>query len=205
MNYLSRTLSVVFICGAVLAVSGCKKGATVERVDTASTTDLSGAWNDTDSRLVATEMIQDVLSRPWLRRFSKQTKGAVPAVIIGRVRNLSHEHINTRTFVNDMEKALINSGEVDFVASSSERREIRAERKDMDIHASDSSRKEAGQEQGADFMLKGDINTIIDAVAGKHVRFYQVDLTLIDLKNNRKVWVGQKKIKKAVARDSFRL
>lgn len=189
----------------MLGVSGCKKGATVQRVDSASTTDLSGAWNDTDSRLVAKEMIQDVLSRPWLKRFSKKKRGAIPAVIIGRVRNLSHEHINTRTFVNDMEKALINSGEVDFVASSSERREIRAERRDMDINASDNSRKEAGQEQGADFMLKGDINTIIDAAAGKHVRFYQVDLTLIDLVNNRKVWVGQKKIKKTVARDSFRL
>ena len=205
MKNISRTLPIIFICAAMMGLSGCKKGATVERVDTASTTDLSGAWNDTDSRLVAQEMIQDVLSRPWLTRFSKTKKGAVPAVIIGRVRNLSHEHINTRTFVSDMEKALINSGEVDFVASSTERQEIRSERSDMDIHASDATRKEAGQEQGADFMLQGTINTIIDAVAGKHVRFYQVDLTLIDLNNNRKVWVGQKKIKKAVARDSYRL
>ena len=207
MKYISRTLPIVLICSAVLtAMPGCKKKApTVSRVSTESTTDLSGAWNDTDSRLVATEMIQDVLSRPWLKRFSKKKKGAVPALIIGRVRNLSHEHINTRTFVNDMEKALINSGEIDFVASSSERQEIRSERRDMDVNASDATRKEAGQEQGADFMLKGTINTIIDAVAGKHVRFYQVDLTLIDLVNNRKVWVGQKKIKKAVARDSYRI
>ena len=205
MKNISRILSIAFICSAVVVFTGCKKGATVQRVDTQSTTDLSGAWNDTDSRLVAKEMIQDVLSRPWLKRFSKKKRGAVPAVIIGRVRNLSHEHINTRTFVNDMEKALINSGEVDFVASSSERQEIRAERRDMDIHSSDASRKEAGQEQAADFMLKGTINTIIDAVAGKHVRFYQVDLTLIDLSNNRKVWVGQKKIKKTVARSSYSL
>lgn len=207
MKYMSRTLPLILICSAVLvATPGClKKGPAVSRVSTESTTDLSGAWNDTDSRLVANEMIQDVLSRPWLKRFSRNKKGAIPAVIIGRVRNLSHEHINTRTFVNDMEKALINSGEVDFVASSSERQEIRAERQDMDVHASDSTRKEAGQEKGADFMLKGTINTIIDAVAGQHVRFYQVDLTLIDLVNNRKVWVGQKKIKKSVARDSFSL
>ena len=205
MKIITRTLPIVLMCGAMLVVSGCKKGATVQRVDSASTTDISGAWNDTDSRLVAKEMIQDVLSRPWLKRFTKKKSGNIPAVIIGRVRNLSHEHINTRTFVNDMEKALINSGEVDFVASSSERREIRAERKDMDVNASDASRKEAGQEKGADFMLKGDINTIIDAAAVKHVRFYQVDLTLIDLVNNRKVWVGQKKIKKTVARDSFSL
>jgi len=207
MKIISRAMPIILMCSAVLiATPGClKKGPAVSRVSTESTTDLSGAWNDTDSRLVATEMIQDVLSRPWKKRFSKKKKGAIPAVIIGRVRNLSHEHINTRTFVNDMEKALINSGEVDFVASSSERQEIRAERRDMDVHASDNSRKEAGQEKGADFMLKGTINTIVDAVAGRHVRFYQVDLTLIDLANNRKVWVGQKKIKKDVARDSFSL
>ncbi|MDH5392641.1 MAG: penicillin-binding protein activator LpoB [Gammaproteobacteria bacterium] len=205
MKYISRVLLTATICSVLLVTTGCmKKGATVQRVSTESTTDLSGAWNDTDSRLVAQEMIQDVLSRPWLSRFNKKKK-AVPALIIGRVRNLSHEHINTRTFINDMEKALINSGEVDFVASSSERKEIRSERRDMDINASDATRKEAGQEKGADFMLKGTINTIVDAVAGKHVRFYQVDLTLIDLENNRKVWVGQKKIKKAVARDSYRL
>jgi len=207
MKYMSRTLPIILMCSAVLlSTPGClKKGPAVSRVSTESTTDLSGKWNDTDSRLVANEMIQDVLSRPWLKRFTKKKKGAVPAVIIGRVRNLSHEHINTRTFVNDMEKALINSGEVDFVASSSERQEIRSERRDMDVHASDATRKEAGQEQGADFMLKGTINTIVDAVAGRHVRFYQVDLTLIDLVNNRKVWVGQKKIKKDVARSSFSL
>lgn len=207
MKYMNRALPLILMCSAVLLVTpGClKKGPAVSRVDTQSTTDLSGAWNDTDSRLVANEMIQDVLSRPWLKRFSKKNKGKVPAVIIGRVRNLSHEHINTRTFINDMEKALINSGEVDFVASSTERQEIRAERRDQDIHASDDSRKEAGQEQGADYMLKGTINTIIDAVAGRHIRFYQVDLTLIDLRNNRKVWVGQKKIKKDVSRDSFSL
>lgn len=206
MKYIGRALPVFLICSAIIiSVPGClKKKPTVKRVSSESTTDLSGNWNDTDSRLVANEMIQDVLSRPWLSRFVKK-KGDVPAVIIGRVRNLSHEHINTRTFINDMERALINSGEVNFVASKTERSSIRDERKDMDLHASESTRKEAGQEIGADFMLQGTINTIIDAVAGKHTRFYQVDLALIDMANNRKVWLGQKKIKKAVARSDYRL
>ena len=53
-------------------------------------------------------------------------------------------------------------------------------------------------------MLKGTINTIIDAVSGEQVRFYQVDLTLIDMANNRKVWVGQKKIKKTIEKSSLR-
>ena len=66
------------------------------------------------------------------------------------------------------------------------------------------TRKAMGQETGADFMLKGTINTIIDAVSGEQVRFYQVDLTLIDLASNRKVWVGQKKIKKTIEKSRLR-
>ena len=194
-------ISSLIIVAALVGLSAC--GQKVTRVETDTVTDLSGNWNDTDSRLVADEMIQDALSRSWLPQFNRDYSKA-PTVIVGDVRNLSHEHINTRTFVADMERALINSGEVDFVASSEERDEIRSERKDQDLHASEETRKAMGQETGADFMLKGTINTIIDAVSGEQVRFYQVDLTLIDLANNRKVWVGQKKIKKTIEKSGLR-
>lgn len=199
---LSRIVPVMAL-SALLAISvgGCNPRVT--RVSSDAVTDLSGKWNDTDSRLVSEEMIQDVLSRPWLSRHNRKY-GKVPTVIVGTVRNLSHEHINTRTFISDLEKSLINSGEVDFVASASERGEIRSERRDQDLHATEETRKAMGQETGADFMLKGSINTLIDAVKGEQARFYQIDLTLIDLKSNRKVWVGQKKIKKTVEKSGFR-
>jgi hypothetical protein len=125
-------------------------------------------------------------------------------VIVGEVRNLSHEHINVNTFVADMERALINSGKVEFVASGTERGSVRAERKDQDIHAREDTRKPMGQEIGADYMLQGAINTIVDKEGDTQVRYYQVDLTLISLADNRKVWVGQKKIKKLVKRGSLR-
>jgi hypothetical protein len=120
------------------------------------------------------------------------------------VRNLSHEHINLNTFVADMERSMVNSGRVDFVASSFEREEIRDERKDQDLHAREATRKAMGQELGADFMLQGQINTIIDHASKDQVRYYQVDLTLISLADNRKVWLGQKKIKKFVQRSKLR-
>ena len=144
------------------------------------------------------------MSQRWLPRFL-DSEGRVPTVIVGRVRNLSHEHINTRTFVADIERALINSGEVDFVASSEERGQIRSERKDQDLNATAATRKAMGQEIGADFMMQGSINTIVDAVSGEQARYYQVDMTLINLANNRKVWIGQKKIKKTVSKSGWRL
>ena len=178
-----------------LLMAGC--GTKVTRIDVDETVDLSGAWNDTDSRLVAEEMISDALSHPWTSDFAGK-KGRAPAIIVGTVRNFSHEHINMNTFVADMERALINSGRVEFVASSDERGEIREERTDQDLNASEETRNEAGQETGADFMLKGQINTIIDVEDDEQVRYYQVDLTMISMADNRKVWLGQKKIKKLV-------
>ena len=190
------------LLGALFLLAGCNP--TVSRVESDTVTDLSGNWNDTDSRLVAQEMIQDVLSRNWLSKFNRD-KGKAPTVIVGTVRNLSHEHINTRTFIADMERELINSGEVEFVASAQAREEVRSEVKDQDLNATEESRKAMGNEVGADFMLQGSINSIVDAVSGEQARFYQIDLTLIELGTNRKVWVGQKKIKKTVEKGGFRL
>jgi uncharacterized protein (TIGR02722 family) len=193
---------LVTLFGLLFLLAAC--GQTVTRVESDTVTDLSGNWNDTDSRLVAQEMIQDVLSRSWLSKFNR-SNGKAPTVIVGTVRNLSHEHINTRTFIADMERELINSGEVEFVASAEDREEIRREVKEQDLHATEETRKAMGQEIGADFMLQGSINSIVDAVSGEQARFYQIDLTLIELGSNRKVWVGQKKIKKTVEKGGFRL
>jgi len=187
---------------ATLMISACS--TSVERLDAQEQIDLSGAWNDTDSQLVAREMIEDSLSRAWISKFV-QSEGKDPVVIVGSVKNLSHEHINTNTFIANMERELINSGEVQFVASAANRQEIRDERADQDLNASEATRKEAGQEYGADYMMQGQINTIVDVDGTTQVRYYQVNLELISLKDNRKVWVGEKKIKKLIKNSKLRL
>ena len=197
---LFSTKSAAVMLLLAMFAGGCS--TTVERVEPDKTIDLSGAWNDTDSQRVSAEMMQDVMSRAWLDDFTRAKKRK-PAVIVGEVRNLSHEHINVNTFVSDLERAMVNSNRVQFVASSTEREEIRGERKDQDLNASEATRKAMGNEKGADFMLQGTINTIIDASGSTQLRFYQVDLTMISLADNRKVWIGQKKIKKLVERSKL--
>jgi uncharacterized protein (TIGR02722 family) len=199
---LSKKSWALMLAGALaLTLGGC--ATEVKRVGVEEVKDLSGNWNDTDSRLVSEEMIRDSLSTGWISRHEQKSKKA-PTVIVGNVRNLSHEHINTRTFIADLERAFVNSGRVDVVASKTEREGIREERADMDLNASEASRKEMGKESGADYMLMGTINTIIDASGGEQIRFYQVDLTLVSLADNRKVWTGQKKLKKDVKEAKFR-
>jgi uncharacterized protein (TIGR02722 family) len=183
--------------GAAVGLAAC--GTSVKRIDVNETVDVSGHWNDTDSRLVAQEMIADCLSRPWYAA-AQTDLGKNPTVIVGTVRNLSSEHISADTFVENLQRELINSGKATFVASKTERGEVRDERADQDTHSSEETRKANGQEIGADFMLSGTINSIVDQEGGKAVVYFQTNLKLLNMKTHQIVWNGEKKIKKFVTR-----
>jgi penicillin-binding protein activator len=181
----------------VLGLSACGAETKVTRVDTGVVTDLSGRWNDTDSRMVAEAMVKEALDYDWLNSFSN-SKHRRPVVVVGTVLNSSHEHINVQTFVTDLERELTNSQKVTFVAGKNEREEVRTERKEQAMYAREDTQKSPGKEIGADYMMKGTIATILDEADGTKAMFYQVDLQMVDLESNAKVWFGQKKIKKVI-------
>jgi uncharacterized protein (TIGR02722 family) len=182
-----------------LLVAACASGTRVTRIEPEVIVDLSGRWNDTDSRLVAETMVKEALGSPWLDNYRK-AKRQQPVVVVGSIVNRSHEHINVQTFVSDLSRELTNSQQVRFVAGKGEREDIREERREQAIHAREDTQKAPGKEIGADYMLRGNISTILDESEGVKAVYYQVDLEMVDLENNVKSWFGQKKIKKVVER-----
>jgi hypothetical protein len=184
---------------------GCRPSQQVTRINPGTTTDLSGKWNDTDARLVAEEMIADALSKPWLNQFNRNNQKP-PVVIVGRVRNESMEHIDTEVFTKELERSFVNSGEISIVASSEERADIRDERLDQQTNASYETTKKMGQELGADFMMIGNINSIVDEAIDNRTLavFYTVNLEFVNIQTNQKVWIGNKKIKKLIERKNYR-
>jgi len=185
----------------------------VTRIEPDTVTDLSGAWNDTDSRLVANALISQSVTGPWLERYYNNNAGSAPAVIVGEFRNRTSEHIEVTVFVRDVEFAYINSGLVTVVASSEERDEVRGERDDQQEFSRADTRARLGQELGANYILQGDLTSIQDeeettrlgATRKEAIVFYQVDARLIDLETNAVVWAGQHEIKKYIERQPFGL
>ena len=234
---------------SVMALGACNNKR-VARIDPTSVTDLSGRWNDTDSRLVAGALVTQAVSAPWLERAAAQRGGRAPAVLVGAFTNhtMEHipvatftrdvenalvsqalgatwasrytaahggrspalvvggfsnrtmEHIPVGTFTRDVERALVGSGTVTVVAGVDERQAVRAERADQQQNATADTRARLAREQGAQYVLQGDVNAIEDAEGRERVVYYQVDATLVDLESNAKVWVGQHKIKKYIDR-----
>ncbi len=197
---MKKLFIALLICPFLLAC-----GTKVKRMEIEQTKDVSGSWNDTDSREVAKTMIDECVNGAWYAKALKEKGGKEPVVIVGTVRNDSMEHINTNTFIEELQRALINSGKVEFVASKDERGELREERLDQDEYSSEATRKAFGKEVGADYMLSGVLSDIKDKEGSKSVVFYQVNLKLINIETNRILWNGQKQIKKYVNKKAFKL
>ena len=196
-------LTLYTLLTSIIVISGCTTAKQVTRVAADTTIDLSGRWNDTDSRFVAEEMIDDCLTHPWINNHGTDT-GSKPVVIVGNIRNKSMEHIPVGTFIADIERAFINTGKVRPVSSASERGALREERTDQGEFAAMETIKQMGRELGADYMMTGQINTIEDREGGEQVVFYQTDLTLTNIQTNEKIWIGQKKIKKFIERNKLK-
>lgn len=193
MNNIKSLLLLVII-GAVIASCASRK---VTRVDPAEQIDLSGRWNDTDSKQVAEEMTRDALSKPWLERFTGQQERP-PVVIIGVVINRSHEHIEAETFIKDIEREFINSGKVRVVENDFFREKLREEKDSQQVNASPETQSRIAQELGADFMLFGVINSTVDQYKKEKVVNYKINLEMVNLESTEKVWLGDKEIKKYI-------
>lgn len=195
MNFKSlKNIAAVAIIG--MTITSCARQVT--RINTENAPDISGNWNVTDSKLVAEEMTKSVTSSKWLPNHLEAKAGKKPTIIVGLVQNKSHEHIDAETFVKDVEQSFLQNGTVKLVQGGKKREELRAEKADQQDNASVSTIKKFGLENGADYILQGSINSIVDSHKRNKVVYYQVNLELTDIQTNEVVWIGDKKITKAV-------
>lgn len=193
---IKKIMTIAAIAVSGMVISSCSRQVT--RVNTDQAIDVSGNWNNTDSRLVAEEMTQTVLGGKWLSTHLEEQQGKRPVVVVGVVKNKSHEHIDAETFVKDVEQSFIKSERVRLVQGGKKREELRAEKADQQDNASVSTMKKFGLENGADYILQGSINSIVDSHKRKKVVYYQVNLELTNIQTNEVVWIGDKKIAKYV-------
>ena len=202
---MAKQILTIAAVSAALIFSSCASN-NVSRVTSETVTDLSGYWNDTDVRLVAGEIIDGCLASPRIAQYPSQHGGKLPVVIVGSYRNKSDEHIDTEILTKKLGAALVNTGKDEFVASSAERNELRAERIDQQTNASESTAKSLGNETGADFMLQGSVKTIVDSDGKTMARSYFVTTEMIDIETNKKIWMDDNSsIKKVIKRSSTRM
>lgn len=197
---MEKTAKYAFLLVPLFLITvSCGTHRKVTRLDPTEEMDLSGRWNDVDSKQTAEAMIRQITEHSWVNNHQAKNNGSKPKVIVGLVKNKSHEHIDAEAFVKDVEKSFIMSGKVRLIQGGAKRNELRSERTDQNKGFTlPETVKKWGKELGADYMLQGTINSIVDTYKKKKVVYYHIDLQLTNLETNEVIWIGDKKIKKYV-------
>jgi uncharacterized protein (TIGR02722 family) len=180
-------LSICFACSQ----------RTVTRINPDEEMNLSGRWNDTDSRMVAEKMTTDFLTSEKYKEYATSL-GKKPAIILGNIRNKTTEHIDASNYIKKFELAIFNSGVAELVESDEQRDKLRLERVQQQDFSDPSTIAQWGKEVGANLMLFGEMTSETDVYNNKRVVNYQTTLFLTDMETNKRIWFGQHEIKKFI-------
>ena len=175
-------LSLIFI--------SCASTKPVARISADKQKDLSGNWNDNDIRIVCDSIIDECINSSYIKRFTKKNS-RLPYVKLGTILNLSDEYMDTTIIANKFRNAIINSGEMRFVASNSEVESLRDEQLNQADHVKIGTEAQFGNEQAADFMLQGTIKTVIDQNQNITQKTYYVDVQLYNIESTEIVWTTE--------------
>ncbi|HLT73487.1 MAG TPA: penicillin-binding protein activator LpoB [Ohtaekwangia sp.] len=179
----------------LIFLAGCSP--TVNRISPDTQVDLSGRWNDSDSRMVADQMIYDLVNSESYKAYARDL-GRKPVIIVGTIRNRTSEHIDASNYVKKLEVVIHNSGLAELVEGQEFRDQVRRERAEQQEFASAATMAQWGKETGADLMLFGEMSSETDTAVRKRVVNYVTTLFLTDLESNKRIWYGQREIKKLV-------
>lgn len=197
---MSKKRFTVVLLGLLVLITGCLSTQTTQWLHPDTVLDVGDKWNDTDSKRVAEEMIGDALSRPWLRQHQEDNNGKNPVVVIGKITSWCREYVNTHIFIDYLQAALTQSGEVTFVENKGADAYIQDKQESTVFHDSGETAKQAAGGADADYQLLGEVNSVTNLQGESYIKFYLVNLSLVNIETNEKIWIGEKKIKKMLTR-----
>lgn len=195
-----RVMLVTVALATLTTACGPKRTVTRTEAGSSKGADLSGYWNDLDATIVAKAMIQQCLQHPWASDFQSENAGKKPVVkLMGVKKRTDDRNVNEEFFAKQLERQLLNSGRVRVVAAWGQDSVNVVERARQATHASDETAKSQGNETGADFTLQTIVNSQNETDGGgQSVRAYLVNMELVNVETNEKVWIGEKQIRKVV-------
>lgn len=148
-------------------------------------------FSDTDMKMMAEEMAQSILRIPAIGGYE-----GIPTLAIDKIElKTQGEHINTEMITKKIMYALLNTGRLQFVDREIWD-EISTELKLSQSGLMDQERAKKAKFIGADFLLTGELSSIVKVSGRTRMTFYSLSMRLTDVETTAIIWAGEKEIKK---------
>lgn len=183
-------------------LNGCTStGGTVAYGDAQSVETLTQDFGSTDLQMIASKMVDDMLAFPPVIQLTQSRR---PVMFVDRIKNKSQEHIDTESITDTIQNKLINSGKFRFVDMSSvgavaDQLAYQQQSGMVDKRTA----VQTGAQIGAEYMLNGNLSSIVKNAGGKSDVYYKFTLKLLNLKTGIVEWTGEKEIRKSAKKAVF--
>lgn len=152
---------------------------------------LTDRWSESDMQNAVKDLVTAAVSHPTIAGAKRR-----PIVMVTRLQNKTSEVIDTQNITDMFQVELQNSGKVQFVDKAA-REDIAEEYEYQDSGmVSRESKKGKGGQVGADFVLNGRLDSIVQEVGKDKTVYYKMTMNLTNLKSGLVEWTGQKQMRK---------
>lgn len=184
-----KVLGVIAVCAFLSACSQKISYGDATAVETTTT-----GFGSTDLQSIAAKMVDDVLSFPPIVQMTAERR---PVVFVDRIKNKTTEHIDTESITDSIQTKLLQSGKFRFVDMTAVKQIQEQLNFQMDSGMVDPSKAVAfGKQTGAEFMLYGNLSSIVKRNDDEKDVYYKFTMKMVNLESGIMEWAGEKEIRK---------
>ncbi len=186
-------ISILSACGPQAFVKGQYDDVNRENL-------MNDQWSETDMQVTVKSMVDSMTTHPTIANARK-----MPIVMVTNLQNKTSEHIDTQSIMDMVRVDLTNSGKVAFIDKEA-RQDISNEYDYQNTGiVAEESKKGPGGQTGADFIINGRLDSIVQEVGKDKTVYYKLTLNLTNLKTGVISWTNQKQIRKSFKKKSVGL
>lgn len=196
-NLMAATLCLSFFtmvsCGPKAFVKGQYDDVNRENL-------LNDQWSETDMQKAVQDLVASLMASPAITQAKK-----MPVVMVTNLQNKTSEHIDTQSVMDMVRVELMKSGKVGFIDKEA-RQDISDEYNYQNSGmVAEDTKKGPGGQVGADFIINGRLDSIVQEVGKDKSVYYKLTLNLTNLKSSMITWSDQKQIRKTFKKKTIGL
>jgi len=152
---------------------------------------LSDQFNENDLQLIAKKMVDSLTKSGAFTQIQGR-----PVVVVGKMKNSTSEHIDMRSLADKIEVQLASTGRFAFLDKRA-REEIAEEYEyQRSGYVNPGQAKGPGQQASADYLLTGEISSIVQEVGSDKLVYYKMTSKLHNLRTGIIEWADEKELRK---------
>lgn len=203
MSRLMKTIATLTLAAlSTLALSSCGPKAFVkgDYEDPEKANLMNDQWSETDMQTVVRDLVGSLTIHPTI----KDAKNP-PVVMVTQLQNKTSEHIDTQSVMDMVRVDLMKTGKVGFIDKEA-RQDIADEYNYQNSGmVAKETKKGPGGQTGADFIINGRLDSIVQEVGKDKTIYYKVTLNMTNLKTGMIVWSDNKQLRKAYKKKTIGL